>query len=153
MNKQQLLERVDKAWEDLKQSYAGLSEHELTEAGVMGDWSVKDIIAHVTWWEEEALKYLPVLLKGGTPPRYSALYGGIDAFNTLMTQRKRSLSLAEVLQERNDTHRRLIKFIQDAPEDQCRREDGFRRRLRLDTYAHYSLHAEAIRRWRHNRSS
>jgi len=153
MNKQQLLERLDRAWEDLKESYAGLSEHELTETGVMGDWSIKDIIAHVTWWEEETLKYLPILLKGGKPPRYSTLYGGIDAFNALMTEQKKSLSLAEVLQQRDGTHRRLIRFVQGVPEDQCKGGSGFRRRLRLDTYAHYSLHAEAIRKWRHYRSS
>jgi hypothetical protein len=36
----------------------------------MGEWSVKDILAHVTTWEEEALKYLPLILTGGRPPRY-----------------------------------------------------------------------------------
>ena len=64
-----------------KESYAGLSDSQLTESGVTGTWSVKDLIAHVTWWEEEALKHLPLIIKGGTPPRYSTKYGGIDAFN------------------------------------------------------------------------
>ena len=122
-------------------------------AGVTGDWSVKDIIAHVTWWEEEALKHLPILLKDGKPPRYSVLYGGIDAFNALMTERKKDLSLFEVLRQRDDTYRRLIDFIQSAPEDQCNRETRFRHRLRLDTYGHYAKHAEAIRRWRERRTS
>ncbi len=137
----------------MKESYAGLSEHELMMAGVMGDWSVKDIIAHVTWWEEEALKYLPIVLKGGKPPRYSVLYGGIDAFNALMTEQKKNLLLSEVLRQRDDTHRRLIDFVQSVPEDQCNRETPFRHRLRLDTYGHYGKHAEAIRKWREQRNS
>jgi hypothetical protein len=153
MNKQQLLKRLDKAWEALKESYEGLPDHELMRAGVMGDWSVKGIIAHVTWWEEEALKHLPILLRGGKPPRYSDLYGGIDAFNSFMTEQKKDLSLSEVLQQRDETHRRVIEFIQSAPEDQCNRETRFRRRLRLDTYGHYAKHADAIRRWREQRTT
>ena len=41
------------------------------QSGVTGDWSVCDILAHVTTWEQEALKYLPTILEGSTPPRYS----------------------------------------------------------------------------------
>ena len=53
---------------------------------------MQDILAHVTTWEEEALRYLPRILEGGTPPRYSTTYGGIDAFNAQMTARKARLS-------------------------------------------------------------
>lgn len=153
MDRSQLLKRLDKAWEAFKESYAGLSDSELMEPGVTGAWSVRDIIAHVTWWEEEALTHLPLILDGGKPPRYSVTYGGIDAFNAQMTEQKRSLSLSEVLRQRDDTHRRLIDFIQRAPEDQFIRETRFRHRLRLDTYSHYPKHAKAIRKWREQRAT
>ena len=55
MNRHQLLNRLDTAWVAFQSSYADLSNTQLTEPGVVGDWSVQDIIAHVTWWEEEAL--------------------------------------------------------------------------------------------------
>ncbi len=148
MDRSQLLKRLDKAWEAFKESYAGLSDSELMEPGVTGDWSVRDIIAHVTRWEEEALTHLPLILDGGKPPRYSVTYGGIDAFNAQTTEQKRNLSLSEVLRQQDDTHRRLIDFIQSAPEDQFIRETRFRHRLWLDTYSHYPKHAEAIRKWR-----
>lgn len=148
MDRRQLLERLDKAWVAFKASYAGLSEAQLLEPGVTGAWSVRDIIAHVTTWDEEALKHLPSILEGEKPPRYSVTYGGIDAFNALMTKRKESLSLSEVLRQLDDTHRRLVEVIERAPEDQLIREARFRRRLRLDTYGHYPKHAAAIRRWR-----
>ena len=80
MNRQQLLRKLDQAWVGLQESYAGLSDAQLTQPGVVGDWSVKDILAHVTWWEEEALTHLPHILEGQKPPLYSATYGGIDAF-------------------------------------------------------------------------
>jgi hypothetical protein len=153
MNRSQLLKRLDKAWETLKASYAGLSDTELMEPGVTGAWSVRDTIAHVTWWEEEALTYLPVILAGGKPPKYSVTYGGIDAFNAQMAEQRRNLSFSEVLQRRDDVHRQLIDFIQRVPEDQFARETRFRRRLRLDTYGHYVEHAETIRKWRERRST
>ena len=148
MDRRQLLQRLDTAWAAFNASYAGLSDAELMKPGVTGDWSVRDILAHVSTWEEEALTHLPLILEGGTPPRYSVTFGGIDAFNARMTQQKASLSLAAVRRQLDETHRRLIDFVQRAPEDQWRRDTRFRRRLRLDTYGHYPQHAEAIRQWR-----
>src|SRR5512146_485862 len=126
MKSERVLQRLGAEWEALLESYAGLSEAELLEPGVTGAWSVRDIIAHVTWWEEETLRHLPLILQGGKPPRYSVAYGGIDAFNALMTEQKRNVPLSEVLRQRDDTHKRLIDFIQSAPEDQFVRETRFR---------------------------
>lgn len=148
MTKQQLLDRLENAWADLQASFAGLSEAQMTQPGVTGDWSVKDILAHVTTWEEEALRMLPLILDGQTPPRYADLYGGLNAFNAQMSAQKRDLPLAEVLAQLDATHRRLIEVVQRAPDDQITRETRFRRRLRLDTYSHYPEHARAIRAWR-----
>jgi hypothetical protein len=120
----------------------------MTLPGVTGNWSVKDIIAHVTWWEEEALKHLPLIIMGGRPSRYSVKYGGIDAFNALMTKQKRGLSLLAVLRQQDETHHQLIVYVQSAPEELLTRETRFRRRLRLDTYNHYPKHAKAIQAWR-----
>jgi len=148
MKRQQLLERLDSAWKDFEESYAGLSESQLMIPRVTGEWSVRDIIAHVTWWEEEALKYLPVIRAGGRSPRYSVTYGGIDAFNAMMTEQRRGLSLAEVLRQHDEVHARLMDYVRAAPEDLFTRETRFRRRLRFDTYGHYPVHTKAIRAWR-----
>jgi hypothetical protein len=42
--------------------------------------------------------------------------------------------------------------LQDAPEALFVTETPFRRRLRLDTYSHYPIHARAIREWRLGRT-
>jgi hypothetical protein len=114
----------------------------------MGTWSLKDILAHVTTWEEETLKYLPLIIQGGSPPRYSTMYGGIDAFNARMMEQKRGFSLSEVVRQLDETHRRLVDYIQSVPQEQFTRETPFRRRLRLDTYRHYAEHDRVIREWR-----
>src|SRR5260370_37603099 len=110
MDKQQLLKQLEKAWAAIKESYAGLSDSQLTVSGVMGNWSVKDILAQVTTWEEEALKYLPLIITGGRPPRYTR-YGGIDTFNAQMTEQKRGRALSDSLSQLVERHRRLTYYI------------------------------------------
>ena len=148
MKRNQLLERLDSAWTDFESSYAGLAPAQLLIPRVTGEWSVRDIIAHVTWWEQEALKTLPVIRSGGRNPRYSVTYGGIDAFNAMMTVQRSGLTLAEVLEEHDRVHTALIGYVTAAPEELYVRESRFRRRLRFDTYEHYPVHARAIRAWR-----
>ncbi len=116
MDRGRLLERLDQAWQDLRRSHAGLTESQLVEPGVTGEWSVRD--------------------------------GGIEAFNALMTERKKDLSVAEVLAQMDAAHRRIIDMVRDTGECEIVRETRFRRRLRLDTYHHCPVHAEAIRAWR-----
>jgi hypothetical protein len=147
MKKQQVFQKLEQAWTELKESFIGLSDAQFTEPGVMGEWSVKDILAHVTTWEEEALKYLPLILTGGRPPRYIQ-YGGIDAFNAQMAEKKRDMVLPVVLMQLEETHLRLLNYLHSVPEEHFTRETPFRHRLRLDSYSHYPPHARAIREWR-----
>jgi hypothetical protein len=144
---QRLLDRLDAAWTALTDSYAGVSDHQLVEPGVVDDWSVKDVVAHVTTWEQEALRHLPLIIAGGTPPRYAA-QGGIDALNARATEDGRRLSLAEVLRRRDETHARLVDLIRGQPAGTFGGRTRARRRLRLDTYGHYPEHTAAIRAWR-----
>jgi hypothetical protein len=65
---------------------------------------------------------------------------------------KKDLSLSQVLNQLDTTHRRLVEYIENVPEEQFLRETPFRHRLKLDTYSHYQLHARMIQEWR-NRSA
>ncbi|HWV34682.1 MAG TPA: maleylpyruvate isomerase N-terminal domain-containing protein, partial [Thermomicrobiales bacterium] len=101
---ERLIDKVETAWGAFHAAYADLPDEMLLISGVCGDWSIRDLIAHVTWWDAEALKHLPLVLAGGRPPRYADVYGGIDAFNALKTEEKRALSLEDVRREAVDTH-------------------------------------------------
>lgn len=143
MDRQQLLAQIDRAWTELTDSYAGLSASQMTDALVTSTSSAKDLIAHVTWWEEEALEHLPLVAQGGRRPRYSVTYGGIDAFNALRAEERRGWSLVEVLAQAADVHARLLAYLETVPEELFATDTRFRRRLRLDTYGHYRIHARA----------
>jgi hypothetical protein len=92
MTKDQLLARIDRAWTSFADSYEGLTESQMTGPLVTDIWTVKDIISHVTWWDEETLKHLPLIAGVDDRPKYSATYGSVDAFNALMTEERRGPS-------------------------------------------------------------
>ena len=148
MDREQLLARIEQAWTEFTDSYAGVSDSQMTNVLVTSEWTMKDLIAHVTWWEEEALKYLPLIAEGKRAPRYSQMYGGIDAFNALMTEERRCLSLAEVLARAAGVHRQLIEYVSGASEELFTTDTRWRHRLRVDTYGHYRIHGKTIRKWR-----
>lgn len=147
MRKEALFRRIDAAWRELQDALEGLSEEEMTAPGAVGEWSVRDLIAHVTTWEEEALKALPVILEGGPLPRYAS-QGGIDAFNARQQEAKRGLSLQRLAMEMNATHQRLLALLDRAPEQAYAQEGRFLRRLRLDAYGHWRGHARDVLSWR-----
>ena len=148
MDTQQVLDKLDRAWKEFEQSWAGLTPEQLMIPNVTGKWSVRDIIAHITWWEEEALKHMPLILQGERLPRYVDKYGGIDDFNAIMTVKRSHLSLDEVLAQHQEVHERLVEYVRAAPEELWTTETKFRRRLRLDTFGHYPGHTNAVRAWR-----
>lgn len=143
-----LFKQMDAAWTNFTDSFAGLSDAALNVSGVTGAWSVKDIMAHLTVWENEALSHLPVIAQGSRPPTYAARYGGIDAFNAKMEQEWRRRALTDVRRQLFETHGQLIAYLRSVPPELLDSRSRFRRRLRLDTYGHYPIHTAQIRRWR-----
>lgn len=147
MDKARLLGGLENEWKALQVTWEGLADNVLMEPGVVGQWSLRDLLAHITTWEEEVLKSLPVIMEGHRLPRY----GDIDAFNARDQEKKRSLALSEVKRELATTHEKLLRFLVSLPEVAKSQERRFLHRLRLDTYNHYREHAAEIREWRLSR--
>jgi len=147
MSKEQTLTRIEQEWKAFLDSFAGLADNILMESGAVGHWSIRDVLAHIATWEEEALKVLPLILEGKPIPRYIR-YGGIDAFNAHEQERKRHLLLELVIEELATTHKRLLQFLTEVPDSMFLSKNRFAKRLRLDTYNHYREHAHHIGEWR-----
>lgn len=147
MHRAGLLQRIERPWRDLLDACSGLPAAAMLEPGASGDWSVKDVLAHVSTWEEESLRALPLIMQGRRPPRY----GGIDRFNAEQSAAKAGLALEQVMADLQITHARLLDFLRGVPDSWYAGETRFRHRLRLDTYGHYRLHTAALRQWREAR--
>ena len=91
MNRRQILQRLEKGWRELHESLDGLSQKEMEKPVFDGGWSVKDLLGHLTTWEEEAIKAMDLMARGQPQPRYRQ-YGGIDGFNAGESEKKAGLS-------------------------------------------------------------
>lgn len=143
------LNEIATAWEDFHASCAGLDDEQLLKPGVAGDWSVRDILAHVAVWDDEALRALPEIAAG----RREEAYGGpedVDAFNARKTEELRGMPLDEVRDLMDNSHRQLLDYLQGlAPVGiAAENEATFRERLAGDTWMHYPEHAASIRSFR-----
>jgi hypothetical protein len=92
----------------------GLSDEQLTAPSTIGggDWSAKDLIGHVAFWEELALLAITVWNQGAEPDTV----GAVDEVNAANHVRKAKWSLERVLTESREVHERLIREIQALPD-------------------------------------
>jgi hypothetical protein len=146
MNKEQNIDRLENRWQEFLHSFAELSESQMTHPGPDGGWSIKDILVHVRTWEEEALKYLPIILENQRLPRYKDLYGGINTFNAMTYETNKDQPLKTAVSNLENTHNQLLDYLRSVPEEHFGSGTRFRRRLAADTYNHYPEHSDMIKR-------
>ncbi len=58
MNKDEILDALEDERENFLEAVDGLSDEALLTPGVVGEWSVKDLLYHITMWEAELVKLL-----------------------------------------------------------------------------------------------
>src|SRR5437588_6316103 len=92
-------------WDSL---LALVGEERMTQPGVEGDWSVKDIIAHVTWGEREILEVFRRHELAG-----SELWNlPQNERNAAVFEQNRHRSLGDVLAESRRVHHDLLQALE-----------------------------------------
>jgi hypothetical protein len=147
VDKDRLLVLVEKEWVSFLASFENLNDELMRQPGVVGNWSVRDIIVHVTTWEEEALKFLPVIIKNLPVPKYIK-FGGIDGFNALEQKRKQRYSLKKARRELDKVHQHLVDYLRSIQPVTFLTNKRFVKRAYYDTYGHYREHSKQVSDWR-----
>lgn len=153
MTKADVIDKMQAGHRQWEALIAQVPRERMTEPGVMGEWSVKDIIAHVTWGEAEITEVF----------RRHALVGSDlwnlpqDERNAAMVAASRAHSLDDVLAEAERSYPALLAAVQaldgdDDLNDAARYTDmpPHWRPWQLiagNTYDHYPDHIPAIRAW------
>jgi hypothetical protein len=76
MDKLEFVAKVKQTHQEYETALASLTEAQMLQPRTCGDWTVKDVIAHVTWYEREmvgVLKQRALLGSCGTCPSKSAM--------------------------------------------------------------------------------
>ncbi len=107
MYKDQALSRIRQTRQALLEKIQGLSEADLTGPQVEGIWTIKDLLGHISAWEDACLEPLESLAAGD--PFQSENIPDHDAWNALQAARRRDQSLSEILKELNDVRQRLLE--------------------------------------------
>lgn len=157
MKKSEILEALESEREKFLDLLEGLSEQEMQQPGVAGDWSIKDILVHLTRWEAELVKLLYQARQGQTPTKAQRvlLQSSDDDVNARWYAASRDRLLEQALEDfhavRNQTLRRVESFT-DQDLNDARRYPWLDGRplwkwIEGDSFGHEAEHAEGIRLW------
>jgi len=108
-NKQELRDLFLETRAKLVSLWQGLTEAQIVKRpGPHPEWSVKDIIAHLAWWEDFAVVRIPMLAAGVEVTRIS----DFDAVNAQVDAIVSSLPLQAVLEHFSANEARILALIE-----------------------------------------
>lgn len=160
MNKAQLLETLRSGRERFLQAIEGLSHDEMVQPGVVGEWSVKDILIHLTRWEAELVKLLWQAGQGVKPSTVHFTSPSVDDINARWYAESRDRPLSLALQDFHAVRVQTIRRVNELPEEALVDPGYFPwaesqplwKWIAGDSFEHEAEHEAQIRSWRSQRS-
>lgn len=144
-------ERVN--WEAL---LAEIGEARFTGPLVEGEWSIKEVISHLTYYENSVARWLDHAQRGEPLPPSEFAGQSMDARNAVIRERNKDRALADVLRDSELAFHRSLDAVQRL-HDEDLHDLEFTRRMGADysahdliegdTYGHYREHIEFVRGW------
>ena len=157
-NKKQLLQRIQKSRAPLDALLLQMTEEQMLQPGVEGRSSVKDLLAHITAWEQYSIRRLQAASRDGAAEVYVVEQGepdDTDAVNALIFARNAQLPLHQVLSDFQSSLHGVLQAVDALSEKDISDPQGLaqvfghpvERIIGSDTFYHYPEHIESIRMW------
>jgi hypothetical protein len=152
VKKAELLDSIQSRRREWNETLAEVAEERMLESGVAGEWSIKDVIAHVTWWDTQTAD----MLQTKTLSNVKLWQMPQDVRNDAIYIENRDRPLDEIRQESGAAFLWLIASIESLGEDDLTDPSRYRqmpaewtpwRVIVANTYAHYYQHLPDIRAW------
>lgn len=157
--------RTHEEWQALERVVAALSPAELATPGVEDGWTVKDVLAHILWWQQRTAQLLSKALELPAPrlsvptfdqqvPR-DAPGGWLDTVNQHVYDQYKDLPLAEVQRQLAESFRDVTALLDRLSDDDLQDDSQLSSKLPApaaeliasDTHEHYREHRLAIEHW------
>ncbi len=152
-----ILESIQDERAKLEETLASIPEDRLTIPVAEIGWSVKDILAHLTAWEQLLLGWVQASERGETPdrPAPGKSWDDLDALNEELHQAHKDRPLAEVLEGFHSSYQQVIELVTGMSEADLldpqryawRRGDPMWHMVAANTWWHYKEHRESIAAW------
>jgi DinB superfamily len=133
--------------------FENLPDAFLEQKGVVGEWSIKNVLAHVNDWESIVTRFIPERLATGNKPEILALISADeDAWNVQQVDEHERLTVQEQLAAFAQTRQKLLQLLREIGQETLNRphpwkgwEDTLAAYILQEVGAHEREHYEAIR--------
>jgi uncharacterized protein (TIGR03083 family) len=159
----QLLAEIEAERKRLEANLAGLNDAEMVEPGVCGDWSVKDILAHLVAWEQLFLGWYAAGRRGETSktPAPDLNWRQLDILNRRIYEQHRDDPLDDVRAAFATSYRDFVATVRAIPEEDLFAPNRFAWTghwtqvafVRGNSSSHYLWAKTLIRKWKKVRQS
>jgi len=152
--KAQLIEAMTAARAEFETLLRRIPRSKMSEAQAPGEWSVKDIVAHINSYDR--FLALALALRGQKPPDLWTEEVPLDEFNQSIYEANRDLPLDEVLRDSQLLAREILEDTQGSTEEYLFTERSVQgypytfkpaELLKSESYGHYLDHVPALRAW------
>lgn len=125
IDKQATIDRFKNEHDRLKELVISLPEEQVLSQKVLGDWTIKDIIAHLAAWNWEAIDEVDRVLQNEAtwPARYEGKLGE-DEFNRKEVEKRKGKPWDEVINEWDDSFWTQIKRMEKITPEEWRHQSG-----------------------------
>jgi DinB superfamily len=144
-----MLEQARAQWEAF---LVQMDEQRMLQPGIVETWSVKDLIAHVSWYEREMV---PVIrLRVFTGSEWWAL--PTDERNAMIYQQNRYRPLQEIIDEGQHSYSELLEAVQSLSDEDLNDPRRFRdmpedwvpwQIIAGNSFEHYQDHLPLLHTW------
>lgn len=119
MKKSELLDWLQEEYQKWEALLDQIGPARMDQPGVNGDWSMKDILAHLTGWNRWLVARLGAAgrREPEPPPPWPAHLQTDDEINAWIYESNRGRSVREILDETHQVHQQLLVIIEDLPNE------------------------------------
>lgn len=120
MEKQRVIETFRAGHQKMADVIRQLSKEQMVKEKILGSWSIKDILAHLSAWSLEAVKETDRILENKAT--WHKLYfekEGEDKFNKREVARCKNRSLEEIIHEWEESFQAEMTRLEELTEEEC----------------------------------
>ena len=119
MQKAELLNGLQAEYQQWAALLDEIGPARMDQPGVTGDWSIKDIVAHLTGWRRRTVARLQAAQRGEgvPPPTWPAHLQTDDEINAWIYESNRGHSVRKVLDDSDHVFQQLLAAIEGLPDE------------------------------------
>ena len=152
MSKSELLDQIRTERALLEAVLEGISPQKMLLPGVDGEWSLKDVLAHLSVWERRMVRWIGMHLHGQPPD--VPLPWDVERMNAETYTQVKDWSLVQVMEEYRRSYRAALALAESLDEEQLQTTfpdiwpmGPLWLGVAANTSWHYKEHREDIEKW------